>query len=69
MCVTILRKLKHFQVQSQGKLIKLVTIYVVMINVSFTFKLAKFVLNNILVKQLISLGRDGTTIKIVTEHF
>ena len=36
-CVTTLRKLKHFQAQSQGKLIKLITIYVVMINVSFTF--------------------------------
>ena len=36
-CVTMLRKLKHFQTQSQGKLIKLIIIYVVMINASFTF--------------------------------
>ena len=36
-CVTILRKLKHSEAQSQGKLIKLITIYVVMINVSFSF--------------------------------
>ena len=36
-CVTVLRKLKYFQAQSQGNLIKLITVYVVMINISFTF--------------------------------
>ena len=40
-------KLKHFQSQSLGKLIKLITIYAVIMNASFTFSLVKFVVNNI----------------------
>ena len=68
MCNNI-EETETFSSTVKGNLLKLITLYVVMINVSFTFSLAKFVLNNILVKELISLGRDGTTIKIVTEHF
>ena len=47
MCNNNIDETETFSITVTGKLIKLITIYAVIINASFTFSLVKFVVNNI----------------------